>query len=128
MVRLATNPEIGITERMAIQAMRGGWADYANSYRVLGDCHGILTIGCRRKKDTTMNAVLSLSMVALLNIFDRMKATNKVGATGDELAALELLVDSAENFWKRQSSTALEIAIVALRRVRERQITEKKAA
>lgn len=128
MVRLATNPEIGITERMAIQAMRGGWADYANSYRVLADCHGILTIGCKRKADASMNAILSLAMVALLNIFDRIKATNKVGATGDELAALELLVDSAENFWKRQSSTALEIAIVALRRVRERQIAEKKAA
>lgn len=126
LTRLANNPEIGITERMAIQSMRGGWADYNNSYRVLADCHGILTLGTRRKKDTSMAGVLKLSMVALLNIFDRYAKTKKIGATGDELQALELLVSSAEDFWKRQTADSLELAIVGLRTVRESQIAESK--
>ncbi len=128
MVRLICNPEIGIAERMAIQAMRGGWSDYHNSYRVLADCHGILTIGLKRKKDHSLDGVLQMGLIALLNVYDRYEKTKKVGATGDELSALEVLVDTAEDFWKRQSSTALEIAIATLRRVRESQMAERKAA
>ena len=126
LIRLATNPEIGIAERMAIQAMRGGWADYNNSYRVLADCHGVLTLGVKRKKDDSMKGVLQLAMIALLNIYDRYAKTKKVGATGDELQALELLVDVSEDYWKRQSASALELAIVQLRAVRERQMADAK--
>ena len=126
LVRLSTNPEIGIAERMAIQAMRGGWADYQNSYRVLADCHGILAIGLQRKKDTSLDGVMKLAMIAMLNVYDRYIKTKKVGATGDELQALELLVDVSEDYWKRQSASALELAIVQLRFVRDRQIAESK--
>lgn len=126
LIRLATNPEIGIAERMAIQAMRGGWADYQNSYRVLADCHGVLTLGVKRKKDDSLKGVLQLAMIALLNIYDRHAKTKKVGATGDELQALELLVDVFEDYWKRQSASALELAIVQLRAVRERQMADAK--
>lgn len=124
LIRLANNPEIGIAERMAIQAMRGGWADYHNSYRVLADCHGMLHIGLKRKKDTSLDGVLALALVAMLNIYDRYGKTKKIGATGDELQALEVLVDAAEDFWKRQSGAALEVAVRALRIVREMQIAE----
>ena len=65
-------------------------------------------------------------MIALLNIYDRYGKTKKIGATGDELQALELLVDVSEDYWKRQSASALELAIVQLRFVRDRQITESK--
>lgn len=126
LVRLTTNPEIGIAERMAIQAMRGGWADYQNSYRVLADCHGILAIGLQRKKDTSLDGVMKLAMIAMLNVYDRYIKTKKVGATGDELQALELLVDVSEDYWKRQSASALELAIVQLRAVRERQMADAK--
>lgn len=126
LVRLATNPEIGIAERMAIQAMRGGWADYQNSYRVLADCHGVLTLGVKRKKDTSLDGVMKLAMIAMLNVYDRYIKTKKVGATGDELQALEVLVDTAEDFWKRQSASALELAIAQLRAVRERQMADAK--
>lgn len=130
MVRLAVNPEIEVTERLAIQAMRGGWADYHNSYKVLADCHGILSIGTRRKKDASLHGVIQASQVALLNIYDRMRKTKRVGATGDELNALEALVDVAHDFWSRQSSTALEIAIDSLHIVRQRQYEDarRKAA
>lgn len=126
MVRLAMNPEIEVTERLAIQAMRGGWSDYHNSYKVLADCHGILTIGTRRKNDISLRGVLQASQIALLNIYDRYFKTKKFGATGDELHALEMLVDVAHDFWARQSSTALEIAIDALRIVRKHQYEDAK--
>ena len=126
MVRLSTNPEVGIAERLAIQAMRGGWSDYHNSYKVLADCHGILMIGLRRKKDHSLDGFLQACQIAMMNIYDRYIETKRVGATGDELAMLEVMVDTAEDFWKRQSSTALEIAINALKLVRKSQIEENK--
>lgn len=128
LIRLATNPEIGIAERMAIQAMRGGWADYNNSYRVLADCHGILAIGLQRKKDTSLDGVMKLAMIAMLNVHDRYIKTKKVGATGDELQALELLVDVSEDYWKRQTSISLEVAIIQLKEIRRQQIRESKKA
>lgn len=127
LVRLATNPEIGIAENMAITAMKCGFATYENSYRILADCHGMLMIGARRKYDRSMDGVIEVSRIALFNIYDRAMKTKRYGATGDELIALTQLVEVANDFWKRQSSAALEIAIAALRRVREMQIAENKA-
>lgn len=127
MVRMHCVPDVEIHERLAIQALRGGWATY-NTYRTLADCHGALTIGRKRKGDYSLEGAIKASGIALLNIFDRMQATGKVGATGDELRALQLLVDTAEDFWRRQSSGALEYAIAALKEVRKRQIEEMKTA
>ncbi len=122
MVQLITTPEIGIAERMAIQAMRSGWADYHNSYRVLADCHGILTIGLHRKKDDSMDGILQAGLIAMLNIYDRYNELKKVGATGDELSALEMMVDVSEDFWKRQTAKFFRESIAMLGVVRGRQI------
>lgn len=126
LIRLANNPEIAIAERLAIQAMRGGWSDYQNSYRVLADCHGLLAIGTRKKKDASLDGIIQGGMVAMRNIYDRYISTKKVGATGDELAMLEHMVDVSEDFWKRQSAAALETAIHSLKFVRAKQIAANK--
>ena len=83
-------------------------------------------LGVKRKKDDSLKGVIQLAMIALLNIYNRYAKTQKVGATGDELQALEVLVDVSEDYWKRQSASALELAIVQLRAVRERQMADAK--
>lgn len=126
MVALAAIPEIGIAELMAIEAMRSGIADYDNAYRVLADCHGMLAIGAKRKRDTSMQPILALAEVALRNVFDRMRQTGKVGATGDELMALDLLVEFSTDFWKRQSWDDFLAAMEILKVVRAKQYKEKR--
>ena len=71
---------------------------------------------------------MKLAMIAMLNVHDRYIKTKKVGATGDELQALELLVDVSEDYWKRQTSISLEVAIIQLKEIRRQQIRESKKA
>jgi hypothetical protein len=128
MVRKMCLPEVEIGERMALIHLTTGNATYDNCYRVLADVHGVLTIGVRIKKDTSLDPILSLGHTALLNVYDRMKATKKVGATGDELHALRAMVDIAEDFWNRRPAHELETAVLALRKIREKQLLEKRNA
>lgn len=121
LIRWLTVPEIGIAERQAIAGLKAGWADYHNSYHVLADCHGLLTLGLRHKKDQSLEGVVQLGLVAMTNIFDRYQRTKKIGATGEELAALELLVDCAEDFWKRQSTGLMDQCIAELKQIRRKQ-------
>ena len=128
MIRKMLVPEVEIGERMAIQALKFGYADYENCYRPLADVHGVLHLGAMAKKDKRLTAIIQAAHIALLNIFDRMKSTGKVGASGDEIKILTAMLDAADDFWKRQSSTSLEIAIFRLREVRKRQMMELKNA
>lgn len=125
MVMLYNTPEIGLCERMAISHLQTGFADYENCYRVLADCHGLLTIAAREGEESLVPAS-NLGAVALLNIFDRMNATGKVGATGDELNALKAMIDVAEDYWKRGSTNQFLTAISKLNAVRASQIAEKR--
>lgn len=126
LTRLFCTPEISIAERMAVTALVSGFATYDNSYRVLADCHGLLSIECKRKRDEAMNPILAAGYVALLNIHDRARETRRYGATGEEVAALRAMVDYAEDHWKRQPFLRMQEAIVLLRQVREKQIKEMK--
>lgn len=128
MVRKMLVPEVEIGERMAIQALKFGYADYENCYRPLADVHGVLHLGAMAKKDKRLTAIIQAAHIAMLNIYDRMKQTGKVGASGDEIKVLTAMLDAADDFWKRQSSTSLEVAIYRLREVRKKQLMELKNA
>lgn len=127
MVRLFNIPDIGIYERMAVNHLKMGTADYENSYKVLADCHGVLTLGLRHKRDNTLDGVLRLGAVALLNMYDRYKQARRWGATGDELHALIAMLDCNEDFWRRQSSALMDRCINELAFIRQKQYAEKAA-
>lgn len=113
LIALHLAPEVGITERVSVDAIGGGWAE-TRHFNVLADCHDLLALAADYRADKQTLAVCDLASVALLNIKDRYTARNRVGATGDELQALRLLVDISEDFWKRQSGELFRAANLAL--------------
>lgn len=118
MVAMHLNPEVSLQERGAVLALRGGWAE-GSHYNVLADCRDMLMLAASEKHDMDTIAVCDLAGVALLNIKDRYNEKKRFGATGDELRALELLVDVSEDWWKRQSGGLFVDAEAALSRARE---------
>ncbi len=75
-----------------------------------------------------MRGLIVAGHIAMQNIFDRMQRTKKVGASSDELEALRVMVDVAEDFWKRQSASMMRECIALLKFIRAKQIEERKAA
>jgi hypothetical protein len=117
------NPEVTLQERAAVLALRGGWAD-ACHFNVLADCRDMLILAASEKNNTDVLAVCALAGVALMNIKDRHTEKNRFGATGDELQALDLLCNTSEDWWKRQSGGLFIDAERALHRAREMHRTE----
>lgn len=118
-------PEVSITERISVDAIAGGWAETYH-FNVLADCHDLLVLAANHKGDQQTLVACDLASMALLNIKDRYLARNRVGASGDELQALRVLVDVSEDFWKRQSGELFHSANEALDR--ERGIARRAAA
>lgn len=110
-------PEVGIAEYVAINAIAGGWAEPTH-FNILADCHDLLVLAADHRKDEQTLAVCSLASIALLNMMDRYKERKKIGATGDELQALRILIDVSEDFWKRQSGELYRAANEELDRSR----------
>lgn len=113
LVALHLAPEVGIGERISVDAIAGGWATEYH-FNVLADCRDLLTIAARRRNDEQTYAVCELAFVALANIKDRYLAKARLGATGDELQALRVLVDISEDFWKRQGGELFRLANLML--------------
>lgn len=118
MVALYLNPEVSLQERQCIEALRGGWAT-TDHFNVLADCRDMLSLAAAERRDDEVQAVCDLGFVALENMKERYAEKNRIGATGDELQALTLMVDVSEDFWKRQTGTLFVDADKALMKARE---------
>lgn len=116
-VALHLNPEVCLQERSAVLAVRGGWAT-TDHFNVLADCRDMLMLAANEKSDSSAIAACTVAGIALMNMKDRHTEKGKIGATGDEIQALELLVDASEDFWKRQSGGLFVDAEAALSRAR----------
>jgi hypothetical protein len=117
LVALHLAPEVGITERISVDAIAGGWATPYH-FDVLADCRDLLAIAARRRDDAQVFAVCELGLVALQNIKDRYVAKHRLGATGDELQALRVLLDVSDDFWRRQGGETFRAANEILDRER----------
>jgi len=129
-VAMLLNPEISIQERMAVQALRGGWAT-TDTFNLLADCRDMLLLAAGEKEDQSTIGVCKLAGIALMNMKDRYNAKKRMGATGDELAALDLLADTSESFWKRQPGGLFvdaEAALTRCRKLNAEEISMKEAA
>lgn len=120
LVAMHLAPEVGLTERLAIEGLAGGWAK-PRQFDVLADCRDLLTVAANHKGDQATLAVCDLAGIALENIRDRYQAHNRLGATGDELRALRTMADVSEDFWKRQSGELFRAANAELDRMRDGQ-------
>ena len=117
LIALHLNPEVCLQERGAVLAVRGGWAT-TDHFNVLADCRDMLMLAANEKSDSSAIAACTVAGIALMNMKDRHTEKGKIGATGDEIQALELLVDASEDFWKRQSGGLFVDAEAALSRAR----------
>ena len=104
LVTLSTVPEYGLTERQAVEAMAGGWATTYH-FDDLADCRNMLTLAASDRGDSSALAACEIGLHALIGIKDRHEKTGKFGASGEELKALRAMVDSSEDFWRRQSGS-----------------------
>ena len=98
MVALAISPEVETTELMAVLLFRNGTAD-KGQFNILADCRDLLMLAAHEKRDAGVQAVCELAGVALLNIKDRYLEKERMGATGEELKALQALVDISRDFF-----------------------------
>lgn len=117
MVAMALAPEVGITERLSINAIAQGWATTYH-FDVLADCRDLLSLAGEHKQDQAAIDMCDLAGIALMNIKDRYLAKGKIGAAGDELNALTAFADFSEDWWKRQSGELFRLANVALDKAR----------
>ena len=126
MVAYYLNPEVSTQERMSVIAIRGGYATTSH-FDVLADCRDMLALAAAEKNDAQTLAICELGLIALENIKARYLERQRIGATGDELQALQALVDVSEDFWKRQSGGLFIDAEAALSKARA-EFRERKAA
>lgn len=122
-VALHLNPEVSLQERQSVEALRGGWAT-TDHFNVLADCRDMLVLAASEKNDQSAIVACDLAGVALMNLKDRYLEKKRMGATGDELQALDLLVTISEDFWKRQGGGLFIDAEAALGRARKMRATE----
>lgn len=118
MVAYYLNPEVSTQERMAVVALRSGYATTSH-FDVLADCRDMLTLAACEKNDAQTLTICELGLVALENIKARYLEKQRIGATGDEIQALQALVDVSEDFWKRQGGGLFIDAEAALAKTRE---------
>lgn len=114
------NPEVSTQERMAVLAIEQGIATEVH-FDVLADCLDMLGLASAEKKDAQTTTACELALIAMHNIKDRYVERQRIGANGDELQALHLLVDVSEDFWKRQSGSMFIDAEAALSELRASQ-------
>lgn len=126
LVAYLLNPEVSTQERMSVEAIRAGWAKTAH-FDVLADCRDMLALAAAEKRDEATLVICELGLIALQNIKDRYFERERLGATGDELQALQALVDVSEDFWKRQSGSLFIDAEAALSKARA-EYRERRAA
>lgn len=117
MVAMMLAPQCETALLGAIHALRQGQAT-TESFNVLADTRDLLYLASTEKKDEGVLAVCDLAREALEGIKDRYMVKKKMGATGDELAALSVLADVSDDFWKRQSGALFADAHRALEKAR----------
>jgi hypothetical protein len=125
------DPAYEIRLRTAVEAFRGGWAQAAH-FNDLADTLDLMQIGLSiysgQKEDHGATAAAEVALVAMQNILVRHSVSGKLGVTGEELKALQLLADVSLDFWNRRSGALFAEAYRQLSAVRRAQQNTKEAA
>lgn len=87
-----------------------------------------LSIYSGQKEDHGATAAAEVALVAMQNILVRHSVSGKLGVTGEELKALQLLADVSLDFWNRRSGALFAEAYRQLSAVRRAQQNTKEAA
>ena len=117
-------PEVGISERLAVDALASNWA-HPDHFDRLAECRDLLMLAASEKNDRETLEACQRGFVALTEIKARHARIGKLGATGEELKALRALVDQSEDFWSRQNGVLFKRHYDALKRARNCKTPER---
>jgi len=120
LVALHLAPEVENIEQTAAYLLNVGKAETRHFNQLL-DCQHMLLLAAADKGDEEAVKISQFADIAMKSIRQRQKRTGKIGATGDEMQAINLLVDYSQDWWKRQSGVAFADAYSALDKLREQQ-------
>lgn len=129
MIVQALDKRYEIRLRGAVDSFRLGYTEAAH-FNDLADTHDLAKLGLAiyGKEDEGAAVALELAHVALMNIRDRFTQRRKWGATGEELKALDLLVETSLDLWNRRSAALFYEAYRQLQKIRKAQREEQKEA
>ena len=131
LVAQSSNPEYETRLRMAVIALRDGWMERRH-FNDLADTLDMLQIGIgsysQQKPDPATRVAIDVCREAMSSIRERYFEKGKFGATGEEMKAMQLLVDVSIDFWNRRSGALYAFAFRQLRNIRAEQHEEEKAA
>lgn len=122
-VVLSQTPDLALTELQSVEAFAGGWAT-TDHFDNLAYCRNIMTLAAAERDDQQTLIICELALHALLGVKERHQRSGKMGATGDELQALKVLVSTSEDFWMRQSGGVFERHYNALKRAQIAKVAE----
>lgn len=125
LVKLYADPTLAAREHMALTLLQSGAAS-GGQFNILLDCADLLLLAAHEKRAADVLAIAHLGRAALANVQERFAARGKLGATGEELKALRVLLDVSEDFWKRQSGALFAEALEALAKYRRHQANANK--
>lgn len=113
------NDSIELTERQAVEAFAGGWAD-AGHFDYLADMRDCMMLAAAHKDDQGALAICRAMLIVMDNIRIQHQATGRFTVAGDEVLAMRLFADSYKDFWLRQPAGLYDSAVAALDKMRER--------
>lgn len=113
---------------VCIDAFRRGYAT-AHHHADLADTRDLMLVAldsglCR--EDESARVMVDFAGDALTNILERHQDLGRWGATGDEIAALQVLADTSLDFWSRRSGALHAHAYSELRTIRQAQAAKLK--
>jgi len=118
LVTSMVQPDVMMTEYLAIEAFKSGYAGTTH-WNTLNSCRDMLIAAAHEKGDQDVLKVTSVAGIALDNIKARYLTTERMGVTGEELKALSLLVETSDDFWKRQSGQLYRQAVATVDRAQQ---------
>lgn len=118
LVTSLVQPDVIMAEYLTVEAFRGGYATTSH-WNTLNSCRDMLIAAAHEKGDQDVLAVTHVAGIALDNIKIRYHSTERMGVTGEELKAISLLVETSDDFWKRQSGQLYRQAVATVDRAQQ---------
>jgi len=106
---------IAIQEHISLLAMRSDWGTKSH-FNVLLESYHSLRIGATKAADKNALSAAEIAKMALLNLADRAQSSGAYRASEAETKAIALMIEAAQDFWKRKSGALFVWTFDELRR------------
>lgn len=124
LIAQSVKPEYETRLRAAVWMLTNGHAT-KDQFNDLADTVDLLQLGIaiytKQKPDEGAAIACDVALVAMHSIRERYMKTGRLGATGEELKAIQLLADTSFDYWNRRSGALFHEAYRQLVIIRKEQ-------